>query len=94
VHVDATRHHDHARRVDRAIGSQGGVSRRLNDATFRDPDVANLAPDSIAGIVDFASSDAEQDGSLSRGFPLVSSRCRDFLKRYANPQFEAVEPRL
>jgi hypothetical protein len=68
VHVDATRHHDHGRSVNRAIGSHGGVSRRLNDATFRDPDVTNLAPDSVAGIVDFASSNAEQDGSLSRSY--------------------------
>ena len=52
VRIDAARHHDAA--VQRVFVSDSGVGRGRNDAAVLDEDIANLAVDTVLGIVDFA----------------------------------------
>ena len=52
VRVDAARHHDSA--VQRVLVGHSGIGRGRNDAAVLDEDIADLAVDTVLGIVDFA----------------------------------------
>ena len=58
VHVDPARHDDHPGRIQRAVGSNPGIARRINDNAVSNPDVADLAIDPVGGVVERTVGDA------------------------------------
>ena len=79
VHVDSTRHHDHAASVDRAIDRQVGAGRLRDDLIAFDPQIAHLAVDIVGRIVDGAAGDFDEVGHLGSQLHAEARRRRELL---------------
>src|SRR4029453_13493275 len=62
VHIDAAGHDHQTRGIERARGADGRIARRLDNLAAADPQVLDLAVDTIGRVIDVAAGDEEVVG--------------------------------